>query len=163
MYSRLRKIERFEASFHQVDHAARAEKHNMDFVMGRAMLAYAPDLRLVTPEDTDPATYRDIRAWVCMADRQFDEADALRAQQPPDLRMRDFLDEAGGDTKQAMILWNRAQLELIDESSRRTEAAIAATRARLGLPAKTPKERSPLPWKTAAPMGSEPHPQDSSD
>lgn len=163
MNSRLRKIERFEASFHQVDRAAREEKHNMDFVMGRAMLAYAPDLRLVTPEDTDAATYRHIRAWVCMADRQFDEADALRAQQPPDPRLRDFQEEAGGDPKQAMILWNRAQLEVIDESSRRTEAAIAAARARLGLPAKPAKERAPLPWKAAAPADSDAHSQDSSD
>lgn len=160
MNSRLRKIERFEASFQQVDRADRAEKHNMDFVMGRAMLAHAPDLRLVKPEDTDAATYRDIRIWVCMADQLFDEADALRAQQPPDPRMRDFLDEADGDTKQAMILWNRAQLEVIDASSRRTQAAIAAARARLGLPDKPARERAPLPWKTQNLTDMGPHSQE---
>lgn len=109
--------------------------------ISNVLVSMCPDLRIVEPCDTDPATYADIRNTIDVADgRVFEEGSGIgfspeRFRQPLDPATRQRMEEMACEFSQDSL-----------ERIRRTDEAVAAARLRRGqMPPSEPTEIPPEP------------------
>lgn len=106
------------------------------------LVSMCPDLRLVEPCDTDPATYADIRHTIDVADGRVIEEGSGIGFSPETFRQP--LDPA---TQQRMAVMAREFSQDCRERSRRIDKAVDAARLRLNrtLAPAEPREIPPEP------------------
>ncbi|MCC6678144.1 MAG: hypothetical protein IT436_13465 [Phycisphaerales bacterium] len=110
--------------------AARESRRELLRLIAGCEVRHRPDLALVEPSDTDPATYRDVQATLALARGDFAQAERFEAQRParePALT---------GDARRDVVLmaeWmNLVLVPGVHASIEREDEAIARARARRG-------------------------------